>query len=307
MSDSAGSLWRRRMRDLARGRGLPHEPLFAPLIFAVASQIDAVSPANMVVDATKLRKNLGELRRFLGLSVSTVAVPGTFELETLGAKLSDQWPPRLQSLPPALEDGVEPLPALSNRRLAASLGAVAQMKAERDDPVLIAAFSGPATLLDSIRAAGSEISAETAYECFGRLLATLARMYGEAGVHVFQVHEMVVPTQEDRAYWNSAMLTAGNVARFHKVLPVFVVDDANTFPGPANYLTCTAQTQHTVEAERACGRAWSADPVEWAGMPAPQPQERLLTTIGEVAPDQPIAELKRHMERTGLPQPQSHC
>lgn len=294
------------MQDLARGRGSPHEPLFAPLIFAAAAQIDATSPSNMAVAATKLRKNLGELRRFLGLNATVVAVPGVVELEALGATLSSEWPPRPRALPTALGAEGEPPRLASSERLAASLEALEQMKAERDEPVLLAAFSGPATLLGVVRAAGIEIGAEAAYDCFGRLLAALARMYGEAGLHILQLHEAVAPAREDNAHWNAALLTVGNVARFHKVLPVLVVDDANALAGPANYVTCAAQPRHTAATGRTCGLAWSAQPAEWVLLPGPQSQARLVTTLGEVAADLPLAELKRHVERIGLPPPRRH-
>ena len=65
---SSPESWRRRLSGIARGIVKSHPPLFAPLLYGVASQIEALPPGDVVTDPTRLGKCLVELRRAVGLA-----------------------------------------------------------------------------------------------------------------------------------------------------------------------------------------------------------------------------------------------
>ena len=92
MSDKT---WRQRMQDLSRNSGRAHPPLFAPLIFAVAAQIEALEPQKMAQNGTKLRKNILGLCRALRLDTVTCSAPSGMEAEALGVGMDgSDWPPK---------------------------------------------------------------------------------------------------------------------------------------------------------------------------------------------------------------------
>jgi acetophenone carboxylase len=294
-----GAMWRKRMQDLSRNVGRPHAPLFAPLAFGVAAQIEAIPVAQMAADATRLRKNLTELRRVLGLNAMVCAVPSAMELESLGARVSNDWPPRVVAAPRNFSGEVDADAVVVSPRLAASLEAVRQIAAaDTSEPVIVAALTGPASLLAQLRCVGADIDAEAGYDYAGRLLATLARLYAEAGAHVLQWHETALPADSDIDAWKGALGTAGNVARFHRIPPVLVVDVEGVAPAwPAQAVACPTPAQHAGALPRAHGRAWAVDLAKWSLLPGDDASERLVTTCGELAADTPIAALKSQVEK----------
>lgn len=294
-----GAMWRKRMQDLSRNVGRSHAPLFAPLLFGVAAQIEAIPIMQMAADATRLRKNLTELRRVLGLNAMVCAVPSAMELESVGAGVSGDWPPCLVSAPMNVGGEIDAIAVATSPRLAASLAAVRQLAvADTSEPVLIAALSGPASLMAQLRAVGSDIDTEAGYDYVGRLLATLARQYAEAGAHVLQLHETRMPADTEIDHWKDALGTAGNVARFHRIPPVLIFNVEGPAPTwPAQVVACPTQGQHAGAMARAHGRAWSADVLRWSMLPDDCASERLITTVAEVAINTPIATLKSQIEQ----------
>lgn len=294
-----GAVWRKRMQDWSRQAGLPHPPLWAPLAFGVAAQIEAIPVLEMARDGTRLRKNLSELQRVLRTDAVVCAVPSAMEVEALGLPMADTaWPPRpVGAL--AQAGGEVDAQALLSRgvRLAASVDAVRQLQADGADRVVVAALTGPATLVAQLRAAQIELDDESLYDYAGRVLAALAGLYAQAGVQVLQWHETHLPDEAVEDHWKGALGTAGNMARFHRVVPLLVVAQGAPASWPAQASACPTVAQQPPPAARAHGRAWPGEPADWPESLAAAGSARLLTTVTEIPVDLPIAQLKTSMDR----------
>lgn len=311
--------WRRRLSELGRNLGKPHAPLFAPLLYGVASQIEALPPAEVSADPTRLGKCLVELRRALGTTPLTVSAPTAMEAEALGATVNrETWPPRVEA--PVIESAMESVIGLADfedvwsrsEALSASLETCRRLSSTlAGEPVLLAGLTGPAALLAQLLAAPA--SAE-AWEFAGRALSALARQYAQAGASGLLICEPRAPA--DIAGWSSALNTLSNIARFHRIplLLAFDVDNdagdragALPPPWPAAAVACPAMAgdgdgDGDVEA-RAHGACASADPSTWAELPARIGAARVVVTAREVAADTDIevlteaSEAAREIER----------
>ena len=299
----AGAVWRKRMQDLSRNVGRPHAPLFAPLALAASAQIESIPVSEMVRDANRLRKNASELRRILGLDAVVCTVPSALEWEAAGAMVSEHWPPRLLRVPPGAPGELDSSALAASPRLAASLDAVRQISAaDASDPVLVAALTGPATLMAQWRiaasVAGNDVDTEAGYDHIGRLLATLARLFAEAGVHVLQWHESHRPAEPELDAWKGALGTAGNVARFHRIPPLLVFGSSSPASvWPPQAVPCPTLTQLANAPPRAHGRAWEVDPDTWSPLPGETASERYITTVTDLPADLGIATLKARVEQ----------
>lgn len=274
-------MWRKRMQDLSRAVGRPHAPLFAPMLFGVAARIESIEPEAMAHDATRLRKNVGELRRMLGTDTLFCCVPSAAEVQIARS---------------ATEDAAT-IDCSSQPRIAAALDAVRQWQADASEPVIAAALSGPATVVRTLRDGGSEVSDEVLYEQAGRALSALARAFCEAGVHLLQWCETTVPDEAQSDYWKGALGTAGNVARFHRVAPVLVVDAPQSPAWPLQAVPCPTHEQHAGALTRLHGRAWIAASAAWPALPGEVASERVVLTVGEVPAATDIAALLAEVRR----------
>lgn len=274
-------MWRKRMQDLSRAVGRPHAPLFAPMLFGVAARIESIEPEAMALDATRLRKNVGELRRMLGTDVMFCCVPSEDEIA-----LARQ----------AIGDAAE-LDGSRHPRIAAALGAARQWQADAGEPIIAAALHGPATLVRALRDGGTEGDNEALFEQAGRALAALSRAFCEAGVHLLQWCETAVPDEAQLDAWKGALGTAGNVARFHRAVPVLVVDAEQAPAWPPQAVAAPTPAQWAGAMARPHGRAWSADPAQWPVLPRETASERVVLTTSEVAPQTDIAALLAEVRR----------
>lgn len=270
-------MWRKRMQDLSRGMGRPHAPLFAPLLFGVAAQIEAIPAEQMRQDGTRIRKNVGELRRALGTDVVFCCSPDGGQLSGAGQAQG--------SVP-------ESVPGL-----AAALDAVRQWQADADEPVIAAALHGPGRIFRWQRENGMADDAAQGLERIGDTLAAWVRAFAEAGVHVVQWYDTPPDEAELVDAWKGALGTAGNVARFHRVASVLLLDAAGQPAWPAQAVACPTDDQHPGPMPRPHGRAWPADPQAWPALPGDDAAERLITTVAEVSADTEMAALMDAIRR----------
>jgi len=291
------------MQDLSRNVGKPHAPLFAPLVFGAAAQIEAISVSEMVRNSTRLRKNVSELRRMLSLSAVVCAVPSLMEVEAMGGAVnSEVWPPVLLPDPgfDFADIAIDPAVLQSSPRLAASIDMVRQCAVvDRDEPVISVALTGPATLAAQFCSANPErgaIDDGVLYEYVGGLLAALVRLYAEAGAHLIQFHESRGPGDAEDC-WKGALGTAGNVGRFHRIPPLLVYEHgAADAVWPMQAVPCVTSSS-AVSVSRAHAHAWSGDPANWGSLPGEQHNARVVTSVSEVPPAISLADLMSHVQR----------
>lgn len=274
-------MWHKRMQDLSRGVGRPHAPLFAPMVFGVAACVEAIDPLEMASNPTRLRKNVSEIRRMLKMDAVFACVPSDAESMAFGAAGSEITPEKI----------------VAHERLGAALEAVRQWQADATGPVIVAAISGPATLVRQWQDGGSDASVEALFEHAGHGLALLARLFCEAGIHVLQWHESAAVDSEHIDHWKSALGTAGNVARFHRVPPLLVMDVPTPPPWPPQAIACPTPAQPQGAANRPHGLAWPGETQSWPAMPLGEAGERWITTTQEVPVATDIARLLADVRR----------
>ena len=284
MADLTAEDWRKHMKDLARNPAKLHPPVFAPLLMACAAQIDAATVTEMVNDGTQIRKNLSGLGRMLCLNAIACSVPSGLEAEALGATLDySQWPPTIISAPdPA---GINDISSQTHsRRLEASLDATRQLvSGAPDGPLLLAALTGPATLMEQMRAGNPDMPEDALYELVGQALAFIARSYAEAGINVVQVHE-TANTAINNPHWKGALRTIANIARFHRVPFIVALADNSQALTAAPLLAATPAPEADTY-----GQLFDADPAQWPSNWSPE--TRWISTAGDAPANFDLARL----------------
>lgn len=287
---SAPAPWRRRLSELGRGIGKPHAPLFAPLLYGVSAQIEALPPAEVTADPTRLGKCLVELRRALGTAPLVVAAPSAMEAEALGAAVDrDTWPPRVVS---GTQSGV--IEAVDfdglwsqSEALDASLEACKRLAAtQANEPVLLAALTGPASLLAELLDASEHSAA--AYEFAGRALSALSRQFAQSGASALLLCERVPPA--DLEAWTAALNTISNIARFHRIPALLAFDGVAPGAWPGHVVPC-ADREGASAFDKPHGLTVSADPAAWASLVGNTGNARLVVTAREVAAETSIETL----------------
>lgn len=297
--------WRRRLSELGRGVGKPHAPLFAPLLYGVSSQIEALPPAEVTADPTRLGKCLSELRRVFGTAHFVVAAPTCMEAEALGASvIREVWPPKLAA--PA-SPGVIELAEFDDvwsrsEALAASIETTKRLsKTQSGEPVILAALTGPASLLAELLGEDAVLSVE-AYEFAGRVLSALSRQFAQSGASAILLCERSLPV--DFESWSAALNTISNIARFHRIPALLGFDGVAPGRWPASTIACPALGNQAV-IEKPHGLTVSADPSRWVGLEGSTGSARVVFTSREVAADTSIEDLREaceaalEMEREG--------
>lgn len=275
--------WRLRLSELGRGIGKPHAPLFAPLLYGVAAQIEALPPAEVTADPTRLAKCLGELRRVLGTACLSVAAPTAMEAEALGAEVDrDVWPPKLVDVAPQDVIALTAFDELWSRSeaLAASLEVTQRLaKTQTGEPVILAALTGPASLLAELL--GEEASpGRDAYEFAGRALSALSRQFAQSGASALLICERRLPSDLDG--WNAALATIANIARFHRIPALLAFDGVVPADWPGAVIACPARDQDRV-LDRPHGLTAAQDPATWSDLVGHTGDARVVVTASEVA------------------------
>ena len=282
--------WRRRLSELGRGVGKPHPPLFAPLLYGVSAQIEALPPAEVTADPTRLGKCLTELRRVTGTAPLVVAAPTAMEAEALGAAVDrETWPPKVTS--PAgdgvIQHGEFDEAWAVSEALAASLETCKRLSAtQQGEPVLLAALTGPHSLLVELLGAGA--SSAAAYEFAGRALSALARQFAQSGASAILLCERALPT--DTASWSAALNTIANIARFHRIPALLAFDGVTPSEWPGATIACPGAEQET-SIEKPHGMTVSADPSSWADLVGNTGSAKVVFTAREVDAQTPIEDL----------------
>jgi len=291
MSNGSASPWRRRLSELGRGVGKLHPPLFSPLLYGVSAQIEALPPAEVTADPTRLGKCLSELRRVTGTAPFVVAAPTAMEAEALGAGVDrETWPPKVVS---TVSEGVIELAEFDevwsrSEALSASLETCKRLSAtQQGEPVLLVALTGPASLLAELLGSDTAPGA-AAYEFVGRALSALSRQFAQSGASAILLCERRLPA--DVAAWAGALNTISNIARFHRIPALLAFDGVVPGQWPPATVACPS-LQEEASIEKAHGLTVSADPADWADLAGNTGAARVVFTAREVAADTPIEEL----------------
>ena len=295
MSNAQAAPWRRRLSELGRGVGKPHAPLFAPLLYGVAAQIEALPPAEVTADPTRLGKCLGELRRALGVASFVVAAPTGMEAEALGASVDrGVWPPKVGASASMGVIETSDFDALwsQSEALAASIETTKRLsKTQQGEPVILAALTGPATLLMELL--GSATQDAAAYEFAGRALSALSRQFAQSGASAILLCERQLPS--DGEAWTAALNTISNIARFHRIPALLAFDGVSPGEWPGATIACPSPEQESAM-EKPHGLCVPADPSTWADLVGNTGAARAVFTAREVAADLSIESLTDAVE-----------
>lgn len=262
--------WRKHLAALGKDASArpASKPLFAPVIFSAAAQIEAVDARDMLEDATLLGKCLNGTRQLLNLDCLYVCAPSEAEAE---AAKSDN--PAAQ---PRLAAGIEVCQRLSDT--------------EGDRLALLAGLTGPAALATRLMAGQDVDDIEDYYEQASAGLLALVKALGEAGCSGIWFQENAAPgdADDEREIWEDSLTPIVNVARFHK-LPVFVsFTEHEPDECPAGVIVCASGG-----GDSAAGLL-PADWNTWNELPG---DCQIVLTPAEVDPAAKLADLREQIGR----------
>lgn len=270
------------LADILRGGVGSFPPLFAPVVRAVACQIDALEPIDLVTDPTRLGRAIGELARAGGLDVVMPATPCGMEAQGLGANVNtDVWPPKVTG--PC--DGDFSLDTDfdavwdSADLMGAALECTARLAQNgTGGPAIVAALTGPSALLSQICA--DEDRDEARREFVTAALAALVRKFGTAGA------DMIVFIEEKPVIdgWADMFGTIGNTAKFLKKPIVIATQDA-----PSQWPKAAVPHEATA--------VLSPVPATWSDA-ACDDATRVIVSLGEVPATTPLEVLLPLLEDT---------
>lgn len=302
MPEHTPEQWKQCLQALGKdpaSAGYEGPPLFAPMIFAAASQIEASAPAEMACDATRLGKCLESTRSLLDLQVIYTAVPAAAEAQALGAETDGvNWPPKVLRGPGELVLQKDPGSILRGERIAVCIETTRRL-AQAGDAVLIASITGPATLVSQLIENAAVDDIEDIYDHAGAALLALVRTLGEVGINAIHLQEVQCPLDEndENEIWRDTLAPITNVAKFHK-LPVFMSftgTHLNLNQWPPQIVPCPSEEQHN-EHNNTHGCTLNADASAWPQLPQGQGLAIVLTEQ-EIDPGTKLAVLREHISK----------
>lgn len=294
-SDSAENL-KRRLTDLGRGAPKAHPPVFAPMLFSIAGEIEGMCPEEFVCDTTKMVRAGSELAGMLGLGTVFTGAPCGAIAQAFGATLDQSnWPFSVANCSeqvPAINDDLSGMwarsPILMN-----FIEATRNLDNDEGNSLLpMVAIEGPSILASQIF--GADGLTEDRADTIGAILAALIREFAEAG----SVALVVIDNQPSHDAWGhikAAYRTMGNVARFHRVPLVSVLQDTDS-PADISPILVPAfgATSDVGQKAKMYARALSECPETWpeAGV---DDMARFITTMGEVPADTGVETVARYL------------
>lgn len=191
--------------------GAAERKLLAPLICAIAGEVEGLAPQAFLRNATKLANTLRDLQRGLGLDVVVPESGSTIELEALGAKLDwNSYPPKIispfrsASLPSDLERrGRIPMLVDTVTRLKTVLG---------NRAAIGVALNGPQRL---VSASCGGISLSDAAE----VVLAMVRLVCSKGVNLVWLLEDSATPPSDSAEWQMVTAPILGTIRFYQAIP----------------------------------------------------------------------------------------
>ena len=195
----------------ALASGATERKLLAPLICAIAGEVEGLSPQAFLHNATKLANTLRDLQRGLGLNVVVPESGSNIELEALGAKLDwNSYPPKIIS---NIQSASVPSDFERRGRLPMLVDTVTRLKTVLGNRVAIgAALNGPQRL---VAATGGEISLSDAAE----LVLAMVRLVCSKGVNLVWLLEDSANPPSDSAEWQMVTAPILGTIRFYQAVP----------------------------------------------------------------------------------------
>lgn len=280
---------KRRLASLGRGAPMAMPPVFAPMLFTVAAEIEGLSAQEFVSDPTKMVRAGTELSRMLGLGTVFTGVPCGAVAQALGATLTEGDAEMVKPLQdPSFIN--EPSLVWSRSALLSNfLAATRNMDADECNAMLpVLAVEGPTALASQLF--GDTNMTEARADSIGSVLAALVREFAEAGVSAIVMVDQW-PDIDEQEYAKSAYRTLANVARFHRV-PIISVfsDNGNPTNGLPTVVPAFDPGVDVRPVVKLYARAWPVTVGEWSKTPVDE-KARFVTTAGEVPADTRVEQL----------------
>lgn len=306
---------RQKVLHWVKGKGKSSAPLFFPLAYAIAAQVEALELSDFLYHPTKLAKGLEALNDALEADAILCCCAAGIEIEAAGAELDwREYPPKVVAHPPMVLSDQAIESALSGPRLAAAIEATRRLAATaRGEPALVAGVTGPMTLAGQLGGAAfvealekDGDAAREWLECAGRLSLAVVRQFLKAGANVVLFLEQtpaLMPGSKVFEAWTSVIAPIANTARFHQALPVVLPlwpEGSYDVPGfleglPKSLHACLPENlwQGVAPHPRVAGVAVGTD-LEWSTSFA---DSFFVTTGGEIPADGQVEDLRGACQR----------